>query len=196
MIRGAPRDASIYTPRRYAGLVVSCPYKILRLVNKAKWRRFGGSTLLPCTITIFQVLFASLFSWRCLAGSSSSFLHAAITPPPTLLGRINPHPCLHRHRFPVPRYAKRPDAALNTIDPWTLSLSHTEHDALWQPPAALSDEYPRLPKSSRVQGCRNALTSTFLEDTVVESRSMVSYHHPRYTRWRHAHDLCLLLRHD
>ena len=36
------------------------------------------STLLPCTITTFLVLFASLFSRRCLAASFSSFPHAAV----------------------------------------------------------------------------------------------------------------------
>ena len=33
-------------------------------------------------------------------------------PPPTLRDRLNPNLSLYRHRFPIPRYAKRPDVAL------------------------------------------------------------------------------------
>ena len=33
-------------------------------------------------------------------------------PPPTLRDRLNPNLSLYRHRFPTPRYAKRPDVAL------------------------------------------------------------------------------------
>ena len=33
-------------------------------------------------------------------------------PPPTLRERLNPNLSLYRHRFPIPRYAKRPDVAL------------------------------------------------------------------------------------
>ena len=40
--------------------------------------------------------------------------------PPILRGRLNPHPCLQRCRFPVPRYAKRPSDALCAIDPFLL----------------------------------------------------------------------------
>ena len=34
--------------------------------------------------------------------------------PPTLRDRLNPNSSLKRHRFPIPRYAKRPDVALYT----------------------------------------------------------------------------------
>ena len=39
------------------------------------------------------------------------------TPPPTLRDRLDLHPCLQRRRFPIPRYAKRPDVALYAINP-------------------------------------------------------------------------------
>ena len=73
-------------------------------------------------------------------------------PPPTPRDRLNPHPCLQRHPFHAPRYAKRPGVALYSIDPLspllTTSFSHCtlkipEHDLFWQPPAAHSDENPR-----------------------------------------------------
>ena len=38
-------------------------------------------------------------------------------PPPTLRDRFNPNISLYRHRFPIPRYAKRPDVALYTVGP-------------------------------------------------------------------------------
>ena len=36
-------------------------------------------------------------------------------PPPTDRDRLNPHLCLRRSRFPMPRYAKRPEVALCAI---------------------------------------------------------------------------------
>ena len=36
-------------------------------------------------------------------------------PPPTLRDRFNPNLSLYRHRFPIPRHAKRPDVALYTV---------------------------------------------------------------------------------
>ena len=41
-------------------------------------------------------------------------------PPPTLRDRLNPNLSLYRHRFPIPRYAKRPDVALYTVGPFFL----------------------------------------------------------------------------
>ena len=49
-------------------------------------------------------LVASLFSWRCLAASTSPFLHAAINLRPRFVTVS-----IQRRRFPVPRKAKRPD---------------------------------------------------------------------------------------
>ena len=41
--------------------------------------------------------------------------------PPTLRDRLNPNLSLYRHRFPIPRYAKRPDVALyTTVGPFFL----------------------------------------------------------------------------
>ena len=66
-------------------------------------------------------------------------------PPPTLRDRLNPNLSLYRHRFPIPCYAKRPDVALYTVGPFFLlptpssthcALKVSEHDSLWQPPAA------------------------------------------------------------
>ena len=41
-------------------------------------------------------------------------------PPPTLRDRLTPSLSLYRHRFPIPRYAKRPDVALYTVGPFFL----------------------------------------------------------------------------
>ena len=41
-------------------------------------------------------------------------------PPPTLRDRLNPNLSLYRHRFPIPRNAKRPDVALYTVSPFFL----------------------------------------------------------------------------
>ena len=41
-------------------------------------------------------------------------------PPPTLRYRLNPSLSLYRHRFPIPRYAKRPDVALYAVGPFFL----------------------------------------------------------------------------
>ena len=79
-------------------------------------------------------------------------------PPPTLRDRLNPNLSLLRHRFPTPRYAKRPDVALYTVGPLFLiptpssphcALKVSEHDSLWHPPAAHLEERPRPQKFSR-----------------------------------------------
>ena len=68
-------------------------------------------------------------------------------PPPTLRDRLNPYLSLWRHRFLVLHYAERPDVALYAIGPLVLlptpssphcALKVSEHDSLWQPPAAHS----------------------------------------------------------
>ena len=62
-----------------------------------------------------------------------------------------PHPCLQRRRFSVPRHAIRSDDALHAIGQLLLlptpssphcTLQVSEHDPLWQPPADHSDERP------------------------------------------------------
>ena len=66
-------------------------------------------------------------------------------PPPTLRGSLKPQLSLQRRRFPIPRYAKRPDVALYAIGPLFLfhtpssphcTLKDSENDSLWQPPAS------------------------------------------------------------
>ena len=58
-------------------------------------------------------------------------------PPPTLRDRLNQNLSLQHHRFPIPRYAKRPDVALYTVGPLFLlptpssprcALKVSEHD--------------------------------------------------------------------
>ena len=97
-------------------------------------------------------------------------------PPPTLRDRLNPNLSLYRHRFPIPRHAKRPDVALYTVGPFFLlptpssthcALKVSEHDSLWQPPAAHSEERSRPQKSSRAQRCLNALAPGNLKGTCV-----------------------------
>ena len=104
-------------------------------------------------------------------------------PPPTLHDRLNTNLSLYRHRFPIPRYAKRPDVALYTVGPLFLlptpsssthcALKVSEHDSLWQPPAAHSEERSRPQKSSRAQRCLNALAPSYLKGTVVRGHSVV-----------------------
>ena len=103
-------------------------------------------------------------------------------PPLTRRDRLNPHPCLQRHPFPAPRYAKRPGVALYSIDPLSpllttsssyCTLKITEHNLFWQSPAAHLDESPRPQKIYiHANGCVNALG--YLSGTVVvESQPMV-----------------------
>ena len=93
----------------------------------------------------------------------------------TLLHVMTIHTYIHA-------YAKRSDVALYTIRSLFLlstpSSPHctrkvSEHDSLWQPPAAHSDERPRPQKSSRAQHCLNALTPGYLKSTVVRGHPMV-----------------------
>ena len=104
--------------------------------------------------------------------------------PCTLLGHLNPHPCLQLRRFTVPRYAKCSDVAPYAIDSFFLlptpsaphcTLKVSKHDSLWQPPAAHPDEHPPPTKKSLLLftvGCLCALTSGYLEGAVVEIHLM------------------------
>ena len=103
-------------------------------------------------------------------------------PPPTLRDRLNPHLSILSRRFPVPRYAKRPDVALYAIGPLFFlptpsppycTRKVSENDSLRQPPAAHSQERPRPQKSSRSQRRLNAFTPGYLKGTVVRSHPMV-----------------------
>ena len=97
-------------------------------------------------------------------------------PPPTLCGRLNLHHSLRRRRFPIPLYVKRPDDALYAVGSLVLlptpssphyTLEASEHDSLWQSPAAHLDERPRLQKYFRVQRCLNAFTPGYLKVAVI-----------------------------
>ena len=103
-------------------------------------------------------------------------------PPPTLRDRLNLHVSLQCRPFPIPRYAKRPDATLYAIGPLFFlpisssphcTLKVSKHDSLRQPPAAHSDERPHPQTFFRAQRCLNALTPDCLEATVVRGHPMV-----------------------
>ena len=114
----------------------------------------------------FPRLVASLFSWRCLAASPSYFLHAAINLRPPSVTVSTHTSASNAITF------QRPDVTLYAIDPLYLlpipSFPHctlkarqgkvSEHNSLWQPPAAHSDE-------------RSARKSILVHNTV----SMLSY---------------------
>ena len=118
-----------------------------------------------------------------MSGRVYLFFHSrGHEPPPTLRDRLNPHLRLERRRFPVLRHARCPDVALYAIDPLFLlptpssphcTLKVSEHDSLWQSPAAHSDERPRPQMSSCAQRFLDALTPGYLEGTVVRSHSML-----------------------
>ena len=81
-------------------------------------------------------------------------------PSPTLRDRLNPHYGLKRRRFPISRYAKRPDDALYAIGSLFLlptpssphfPLNVSKHCSLLQPPAAHLDESVPAHKSLLVR---------------------------------------------
>ena len=78
-------------------------------------------------------------------------------PPPTLRDRLNPHPCLQRRRFPVPRYAKHPDAALYAIGP--LFLLQTLGRPSVRNRSTISPSHPVL-SALRPQGFRTRFALT------------------------------------
>ena len=90
-------------------------------------------------------------------------------PPPTLRGRLNLHLSLQCRRFPPPRYANRPDVALDAIGPLLPHpTSSSLHDSLRQPHAAHSDEErPRPQKSGCAQRFLNARTTGYFAGTVI-----------------------------
>ena len=131
---------------------------------------------------------SQLFQSRCLsillAKSSCVYLlfpRRGHKPPPTFRDCLNPHLCLQRRRFPVPRCVKRPDVALYVIGSLFLiptpssphcTLKVSEHDSLWQPPDAHSDKRPRPQKSSRAQRFVDAFIRGYLMDTIVRGHPM------------------------
>ena len=166
-----------YASRRYAGGLG--PSRLRTRIPTT--RQLGQWVLLRKTLR-FRVRL-KLSQSRCLslllAMSGRVFLTLpprGHEPPPTLRDRLNPNLSLYRHRFPIPRYAKRPDVALYTVGPLFFlptpsstycALKVSEHDLLWQPPAVHSEERSRPQKSSRAQRCLNALAPGYLKGTVI-----------------------------
>ena len=107
-----------YASRRYAGGLG--PSRIRTRIPTT--RQLGQWVLLRKTLRSRVRL--QLSQSRCLslllAMSGRVFLFLpprGHEPPPTLRDRLNPNLSLCRHRFPIPRYAKRPDVALYTVGP-------------------------------------------------------------------------------
>ena len=93
-------------------------------------RRFYGSL---CDSKYPSLVHPSLL----LAMSSLAFLFFASCghkPPPIPRNRFNPSSCHQRRRFPAPRYVKRLDVALYTIDlPFLLPARSSPHCTLKVP---------------------------------------------------------------
>ena len=112
----------------------------------------------------FPSLVASLFSWRCLASSTSSFLHAAMNLRPPSVTVLTHTPACNAVAFQSPvmpnaRMSLRGNRSTLYISPSSphCTLKVSEHDSLWQPPAAHSDERPRPQTFSHAQRYPNAL---------------------------------------
>ena len=173
-----------YASRRYVGgLGPSC------VRTRTSTSRRLGQWVSLCKVLRFRVRL-QLSQFRCvsllLAMSDRAFLFfppRGHEPPPTLRDRLRPNLSLSRHRFPIPRYAKRPDDALHKVGPALFplptpssphcALKVSEHDSLWQRPAAHSEERPRPQKSSRAQRCLNPLAPGYLKGTVVRGHPVV-----------------------
>ena len=130
----------------------------------------------------FPRLVASLFSWRCLAVSTSYFLHATMNlrlPSVT----VSTHTSIPTPSLSNPPLCQTPGCRSisnrSALSPSHLVLSamhpqgFRKRFALWQPPAADSDERPRPQKYSRAQRCLTALAPGYLEGTVVRGHPMV-----------------------
>ena len=110
-----------YASRRYAGGLG--PSRILTRIPTTRqlgqWVSLRKTLRFRVRLQLSQSCCLSLL----LAMSSRVFLFfppRGHEPPPTLRGRLNPNLSLYRHRFPIPRYAKRPDVALYTVGPFFL----------------------------------------------------------------------------
>ena len=146
-----------YASRRYAGGLGPS-----RVRTRIPTTRQLGQWVSLRKILRFRVRL-QLFQSRCLslllamAASSSSSLHAAMNLRPPSVTASTQTSALPPS-FSNPPYAERPDVALYTVRPLFLlptpssphcALKVSEHDSLWQPPAAHSEERPRPQKSSR-----------------------------------------------
>ena len=139
----------------------------------------------------FTGFVASLFSWRCLVASTSSFLHAAMN---LRLPSVTVSTLTHTSSFNA--VAFQPPAVPNArMQLCTQSVYHTSTFllsapcspycmvsapskfpnmiSLWQPATAHSDERSGPQKSSRTQCCLNALTSSCLEGMVIRGHPLV-----------------------
>ena len=148
--RGVPRSARTALESNEASVRLDLVRGFSGLSTRL-WCRFGGCAL-PGGVTS-------------LAASSFFSPHAATNLRLPFRDRLNPHPCLQRCRFQVPRYTKRPDVALCAIDLCPLSLLPTPP---WQPSFAHSDDRSQPHKSSRAQACPNALAFRLLKSTVAD----------------------------
>ena len=177
-------------PSRYVGLGPSrARTGFLRLVNQDKWYRFAGSTL-PGTITTFLVSFASLFYWKCLATSSSPFLHAAINarlPPGTVSTHtLPPTPslfcplqCQTHSLFFLSTQSIH--FLLPTLSSPLCTLKVSDHYSLWQPPAAHSDERPRMVYTydmTWTNGVQSQLFTTFAPSLQQSKKLIIIAVHP------------------
>ena len=115
----------------------------------------------------FPSLVASLFSWRCLAASTSFFIHATINLRPLSFyspAMPNARTSLCAQSVYSFSFPTRPLRAASSKFPI---------HSLWQPAPAHSDERSCTQKKSRTQRCFDARTSNHLEGTVVRGHPMV-----------------------
>ena len=97
-------------------------------------------------------------------------------PPPTLRDRFNPHLSLQNRRFPIPRYAKRPDVALYAMGPLRTAPSRFPNTTRFgSRPPLIRVSAPAHKKSyiNSVQRCLNALTPGYLKGTVLRGHPMI-----------------------
>ena len=183
MARRALRDASKCLLALRRSRSVSHSYRVhssRQILQLISLRRFYTSV---CDNN-FPSLVASLFSWRCLAASTSSFLHAPTNLRPPFV-TVSAHTSASN---PVAVAFQSPAMPNARMSLWTQSV----HSFSFPPrplstapsrfpntirfgsrPPLHSDERPRPQKSSRAQRCLNALTRGYLKGTVVQGHPMV-----------------------
>ena len=136
---------------------------------------------LPCTITTFPVSL-SLSSPGDVATSTSYFLLAAMNLRPPSATVSTHTSAFNAVAFQSPAMPNaRMSLCTQSVHYFSFPLRPlrtapskvANHDSLWQPPAAHSDERPRPQKSSRAQRCLNDLAPSYLKGMVVRGRPMV-----------------------
>ena len=143
--------------------------------------RFANFYACVCDNNFFSLV-ASRFSWRYPSASTWSFLDAAMNlrPPFVIVSAhtsafnaapfqslVMPNARMSPHKQSVHSYL------LSTPSSPHCTLKVSEHEPLWQPPAAHSDERLRQQQSSRAQRCINALAPGCPKGTVVRGLPMV-----------------------